>query len=430
MGRALAVVAIGLLVLAGVGCKRTGPTAAPAAPVRIQAAEVAPAPNSLRYSATIQPVTQINLSFKVGGYVAEILQVPDAKRGRHALQEGDRVSAGAVIASVQTRDYQVQVDNAQAQVNEASAGRVQAEAQLRSAQVTLPQAEAQLAVAQATFDKAQRDWARAAALYAARSLTRPDYDAAQAGFSTATATLSSARAGVEAARAQIVNAEAMLSQTGAKVASARQQLAAQQIPLSDTALRTPADVVILSRKIEVGTFVQPGTVGFIVATTDPVKAVFSAPDTVIRKLRLGQVLPVGSEEAGPDSQWRGPITAIAPSADAQTRVYQVEITLPNPRGSLLLGMIVSVRVGAEAPPSAFPAVPLTAVVRPAGASAGYAVFVVDGKDGTLIARRREVGLGEVLGNLIVVRDGLRIGEQVVVSGATIVTDGQVVKALP
>jgi RND family efflux transporter MFP subunit len=151
---------------------------------------------------------------------------------------------------------------------------------------------------------------------------------------------------------------------------------------------------------------------------------------VVRTLSLGQVLPVSADDAGPDGRWKGPITAISPAADAQTRVFQVEVTLPNPRGDLRLGMIVSVPVGEEARPSTLPAVPLPAVVRPGPGATGYAVFVVDQKDGQQVARRRDVVLGDVLGNRVVVRDGLRIGEPVIVSGATIVTDGQVVKALP
>jgi RND family efflux transporter MFP subunit len=428
MGGAIRAVVVAALLagaLAG-GCKRSELEAQTPPPVRLERAEAAPGGNAIRYSASIQSPTQINVSFKVGGYIAHIAE----GAGQRVLQEGDRVRAGTVMARVEPRDYQVQADNAEAQVREAEAGRVQADAQLRAAQAGLPQAEAQVAAAQATLDKAERDWARAQALYAAQALTRPDYDAARMSHQTAAANLDGARAAVDSANAQIANARAQVNQGAAKVASARQQLAAQQIPLGDTALRAPADAVVLSRKIEVGSFVQPGTVGFVVATTNPVKAVFSVPDTVVRTLSPGQVLTVSADDAGPGARWRGPITAISPAADAQTRVFQVEVTLPNPHNELRIGMIVSVPVGAAARPAALPAVPLPAVVRPGPGTTGYAVFVVEDRDGRLVARRREVVLGEVLGNRIVVREGLRLGERVVVSGATIVTDGQVVKALP
>ncbi len=113
--------------------------------MRAQTAEMAPAANALRYSATIQPVAQINLAFKVGGYVAEILQVPGVGGEPRNVHEGDRVDRGTVLARVQQADYQVQVKNARSQLREAEAGQVQAAAQLRDAEASRPQAVAQLA---------------------------------------------------------------------------------------------------------------------------------------------------------------------------------------------------------------------------------------------------------------------------------------------
>jgi multidrug efflux system membrane fusion protein len=421
----------GLLVLAAAGgCKKAeAPMHAPPTPVRVEIADASAGPNVLHYSATIQPVRQINLSFKVAGYVAGILELPAPGGGRQIVQDGDRVRAGTVMAHVEAADYQAAVDHAQAHVDEAAAGRVQAEAQLGTAVAALSQAQAQLAVAQAGAERAEHDWTRAQALYATQSLTRPEYDASLATHRTAAANLRAAGAGVEAANAQIASARALLAQSAARVESARQQLVAGRIPLGHTALRAPADVVVVSRRVEVGSFVQPAAVGFVVATTDPVKAVFSVPDVVVRTLAPGQILSVASGDAGPAARWRGPITAISPAADPQTRVFQVEVTLANPRGELRLGRIVTVPVGTEAAGPGFPAVPLTSVVRPPGGSTGYAIFVVEQHDGKAVARRREVALGDVLGNRILVREGLRVGERVIVSGATIVTDGQIVNPL-
>jgi multidrug efflux pump subunit AcrA (membrane-fusion protein) len=70
------------------------------------------------------------------------------------------------------------------------------------------------------------------------------------------------------------------------------------------------------------------------------------------------------------------------------------------------------------------------VVRAAPGSPAYAVFVVEDEGGKALARRREVVLGDVLGNRIVVREGLRSGERVIVSGATLAVDGQPVRVVP
>ena len=158
------------------GCRQPAHVDQPLTPVRVEAAEAAPSQNALRYSATIQPVTQVNLAFKVGGYVAEILQVAGVGGQRRNVQEGDHVAGGTVLARVQQADYRAQVNSAKAQLNEAEAGRTQATAQLRATDASRPQAQAQLSSAQAALDKAQRDFTRAKNLYATQSLTRSDCD--------------------------------------------------------------------------------------------------------------------------------------------------------------------------------------------------------------------------------------------------------------
>ena len=76
------------------------------------------------------------------------------------------------------------------------------------------------------------------------------------------------------------------------------------------------------------------------------------------------------------------------------------------------------------------AVPLTAVVRSAPGSGGFAVLVVERDHTREIAKLRHVELGEVTGNVIGVTKGLREGERVVVSGANLLVDGQAVNVLP
>jgi multidrug efflux pump subunit AcrA (membrane-fusion protein) len=109
-------------------------------------------------------------------------------------------------------------------------------------------------------------------------------------------------------------------------------------------------------------------------------------------------------------------------------VFEVEAALPNPDGRMKVGMLATLRLGGDAPDAGM-FVPLAAVVRPAGDSAGYAVYVVADSAGTT-ARLRRVALGETSGNQIAVREGLARGERVIVRGATIVADGQPVRVIP
>ncbi|HET6837505.1 MAG TPA: hypothetical protein VFH24_05645, partial [Gemmatimonadales bacterium] len=124
----------------------------------------------------------------------------------------------------------------------------------------------------------------------------------------------------------------------------------------------------------------------------------------------------------------GRITRISPSADPSSREFEVEAALPNPDGRMKVGMLATLRLGAAAPQQTL-LVPLAAVVRPAGDSTGYAVYVVQ-ESSPPKAHLRRVTLGDLIGNLIEVREGLQGGDRVILRGATIVADGQLVRVMP
>jgi multidrug efflux system membrane fusion protein len=76
-----------------------------------------------------------------------------------------------------------------------------------------------------------------------------------------------------------------------------------------------------------------------------------------------------------------------------------------------------------------PTVPLTAIVRSKTAGE-YAAFTVERQDHQDVARTRQVQLGDVIGNGIVVLKGLTMGERVIVTGASLLVDGEPVQVIP
>jgi RND family efflux transporter MFP subunit len=347
---------------------------APPRPVRVAAVQQEAAAGGLRYSATIQPYEQVSLAFKVGGYVSEVRQVRDGSGARN-LQQGDAVRRGMVLARVNPADAQERVNQATAQVAEAEASLV----------------------------KARADAARAEALYRDRALTRPDYDAATAGLAAA----------------------------AARSAAARAQLQAAALTLRDGALVAPADGVVLARNVELGTLAGVGTTAFTLADLTRVKAVFGVPDHVVQRVTVGTPLVVTSDVFGP-AEFPGRVTAVSPAADAHSRVFNVEVTIPNADRRLKAGMIASVEVpgGDAAPASAgVPTIPVAAVVKSPKAG-GFAVFVIQGAEEGATARARDVSLGTIAGNQVAVLSGLQVGERVIVSGASLLTDGDRVRVIP
>jgi multidrug efflux system membrane fusion protein len=342
--------------------------------VGVKAAEAYRGGGEVRYSANIQPYSRVELAFKSAGYVVGIFQVRGVDGRRRNVQEGDYVQRGTVMAQVRKSDYQAKVS----------------------------QAASQLFAAKANLEHAHLDLARAKNLYAANSMTKSDYDKAQARYGEALGSVGAAAAQVKEAR----------------------------IALEDASLKAPVASLVLKRKVEVGDLANQGTVGFMLANTEEVKVIFGISDLMLQHLKLGQSLAV-TTEALRGREFQGLVTAISPSADPRSRVFDVEITIPNPHQELKVGMIAAVSVPTGLAPLAVTVVPLTAIVRSQTRPEGYALFVVEEKDGKKIARCRDnVELGEVYGNVITVTKGVKIGEPVIITGATLVIDGQPVRVIP
>jgi multidrug efflux system membrane fusion protein len=124
------------------------------------------------------------------------------------------------------------------------------------------------------------------------------------------------------------------------------------------------------------------------------------------------------------------VSAVSPAADPKSRVYSVEVTIPNQRNDLKSGMIASITIGSSGPEKRVLVVPLSAVVRSSADANGFAVFVTNGDDSSAIARARNVSLGDAYGNMIAVVSGLSPGERVVTAGATLIKNGEQVRVIP
>jgi RND family efflux transporter MFP subunit len=341
------------------GCGGDGPPPTPPLPVTVAAVGGSPdGAGETRYSGAIKADASVDVAFRMSGVVDAVTQVRGADGRLRALQDGDLVRRGQVLARLRQSEFRDQVSDAEAGLRQA-----------------------------------QADYERAAQLYENRSVSKAEYDAAYARYT----------AGI-----------------------AKQSEAA--ISLGDATLRAPMDGVILRRTVEVGSLAGPSAPAFTVADTRVVKVVFGVPDVVVAGLRPGGRLRIQAE-AMPGAMLNGRITRISPSADPSSRVFEVEAALPNPDGRLKVGMLATLSLGDEAPAARL-YVPLAAVIRPAGDSAGYAVYVVRDSAGAAAARLRPVRLGEVSGNLIAVQQGLTRGERVIVRGATIVADGQPLQIMP
>jgi RND family efflux transporter MFP subunit len=378
-------------------CNRQTPVLEKAAtPVRLSVVENYTPAQGERYSASILPNRQVNLAFRVNGFVESIYQVRGADGRMRSVDIGDIVKAGTVLAQVRVKDYELQVS--------------QADGQVKQSRQTEQTARAQLQQAEAAGTNAEQNFERADALFKKNSLTKSDYDSAKANRD-------STRAQVEAARSQVQGSAGALD-------AAQGALGTATLGLHDTSLTTPFTGAVLQRSIELGMLVGPSTPAFVIADISSIKATFGVPDLLVARLRRGSKLSVYAE-AFPSRQFQGFVSAIAAAADSSTRAFQIEVTIPNERTMLRPGMIASLDVGQSPQLQAVTVAPLDAIVRLPGESSGFAVVVVD--EG--IARRKPVTLGQTYGDRIAI-SGVQAGQKVVSSGATFVSDGDSVKVIP
>ena len=126
----------------------------------------------------------------------------------------------------------------------------------------------------------------------------------------------------------------------------------------------------------------------------------------------------------PDREFSGVVTAVAAVADPNTRLFQVEVTIPNRSMLLHPGMIGSVTLGGLSRSEPVLVVPLGAIVRGKGSAYGFAVVTLQRNH----ARIRPVTVGQTYGDRISV-NGLTEGEQIVTAGASMLAEGDRVEVI-
>jgi RND family efflux transporter MFP subunit len=355
-----------------IGCNRRDPGEKNIKAVRVHTVETTQAVESSRYSANIIPGRRVDLAFKVGGYIEEILQVKASDGKSRSLQEGDWVKEGQILARIRATDYQQKTREVRAIVTEA----------------------------EAALQVVKLEWDRARQLFEKGGISKSQFDAARAAHNAAQARVDAARAGL------------------GQVSSVA----------SDTALRSPIEGVVMKRFIEVGSLVGPGTPGFVVADTRSVKAAFGVPDALVDTLKIGTSVDL-NVEALVGKTFTGQISRVAPAADVSTRVFEVEITIPNDAEALKVGMVATLRLSTEAP-RWHVLLPLAAIVRSKTNPSGYAVYLVKNQGEVQVAKLVDVELGEFLGNSIPAKSGVLAEDKVIVMGASLVSDGERVQVIP
>ena len=315
-----------------------------------------------RFPSILQPSDISVLSFEITGQLKAI-----------NLQAGQKVQLGDLLAEIDPRSLQTQVEQANAGVQQS----------------------------QAQVDNADADFQRKQELLKRGVTTQAAFDQSKANLLTAQAQLDQARRQLDLANHNLDRSKLLAPFTGTIA------------------------------RVEVKSFVQVAAGQSILTlySDDRFEASFLVPAATFQSLRLGQQVEVKVADL-PDISLKGDIAELGSKAE-QVSAFPVVVRLENSVPGLNAGM--SVEVAIEEPliggGNGF-LLPLSVLVPEGGKDLQrvVTVFLYD-KDSSTV-KKRQITVGGVRDNYLVVTDGVGVGDLVASAGVSYLVDGQKVKLLP
>jgi membrane fusion protein (multidrug efflux system) len=268
---------------------------------------------------------------------------------------------------------------------------------------------------------------------AGEPLVQLDDDSEQADLRNLQASLKNAEQELERNRSlarQGISPRRELQAAEARRAELIAQIDKVRVVIQDKLVKAPWAGRHGIRKVDVGSYVQPGQTLVWLQTVDPVYVDFTVPENDVARLKVGQVLET-SFSAYPQEVFKGKIEVIDAKIDEATRTIAVRGVLPNPDNKILPGMFADVRVIVNAPQPVL-TLPRTAVTYSLYGDSVYVIVPAKGQpapsaqnsgqaaqqsaEPALQVERRFVKAGEVRGDRISIAQGVKEGEQVVTVG--------------
>lgn len=356
-----------LIVLALGGCgKKTTPVEEVLVPVEITKAQVADLSHTINTSGEIMAGAEVAVAPRVSGRVTAV-----------HVKVGDQISQGQVL-------FELDATEARNAKNLSTAGVGVAGAGLNKAK-------------QAVTD-AQLNYDRIKALYEAQAVSKTQFEQAESA-------LGNARIGVQLAEEQLVQAEAT------------NQNALENY--NNFTVTSPLTGLVASVGIENGELASPQATAVTVVQLETVKIKVQLSENVVVSIKPGVEVPVIINSL--NKTVTGTILSIAPKADPTTRAFPVEIQLKNEQGDIKAGMVANFSLDTGISKGAV-VLPATALLERDGQ---YSVYVVENGKAKEIAVKKGISSGQ----LVEIKEGVQEGQDIIVSGNHLVTDGQKVEVV-
>ena len=372
----------------------------------------APPPPDVVVAEVIQKTVPIYSEFVAQTDAKETVEirarVPAFLEAQH-FTEGTVVKKDQLLFTLDKSEYEAQLLQAKAQLAKA-----QADLSFAKDNAIVVSAKSDLDVALARLGKAETDERRLKPLAERRAVPQQDYDNAVANLDSARAEVQSKKSSVNTAQ---VGQKSGIEQAEAAVASARAAIAQAELNVSYCTIRSPIEGLIGKRLVSPGNLVGKGEATLLdtVSSIDPIRVSLSISEAEYLKFNQKKAGASGGPALellladGSVFPHKGRVVFADRAVDLKTGTLSIVAEFQNPDGLLRPGQFGRVRAAAETAENAI-LVPKRAVQETQGTKS---VLVV-GADN--VVTLRTISPGETVGDLLIVRDGVKPGERVIVDG--------------
>jgi membrane fusion protein, multidrug efflux system len=354
--------------------------------------------------ATTQAITRnLQRDVEVVGSFAADEEVVVAAQAAGELSQinvdfGSYVSKGQVIATIDQRDANLKVEQAEATLKQ-----TMARLGMKEGERFDSNQNADVRVAKSQLDWAKLELDRSVKLIEKGDIPRSSYDEKLTNHNLA-------QARYQAALDSVNQQLAAVEQQKAALALARKAV-------TDTVVRSPISGAVKEKHASRGSYLTVNGKIVTLVKINPLRLRAEIPESSAAAVRTGQTINV-SVDAFPNRAFAGRVVRIGPSLDEKTRALTVEAEVANPGNLLRPGMFAKSQLITSQNASAV-MIPQRAVLTSAGLSK---VFVIEnGK-----AVERIIKTGATDGDLIEIVEGVKDGETVATSNLDKLQTGAVV----
>jgi membrane fusion protein (multidrug efflux system) len=223
---------------------------------------------------------------QIDGHLAPVASRVDGTIAQVFVHETQTVNAGDLLATIDSRDAEVAIENARANL-------ALAQAQVSSARADYDAARGKVAESEATAAKADRDAVRYTSLMDQQVVSRDEYEEQMRLDKVDGATVASDRAAAD-------SSEKVIAAREASVQAAQAALDQALLNLSYTKITAPISGVIGKKTVEVGQRVQSGEQLLAVVNLDDIWVTANFKETQVRRMRPGLRVTIHVDELGRD----------------------------------------------------------------------------------------------------------------------------------